>query len=176
MPSPPANPSLWLREAGALPTDPLPEATTVAVVGGGIAGIATALHLARGGIPVTVLEQRAVAARASGRNDGQLLLGLGEHYNRIHGQFGAARAPQLWDFLQRNHDAMLAELRQAGIPCDLRQAGGLRLAETEHEWRELQQASALLAAEGRAHELVDAAALATRLPPARGYHGALFLP
>ena len=148
----------------------------MAIVGGGIAGVVTALHLARSGVDVAVLERGRIASRASGRNDGQLLLGLGEHYNRIHGQFGADRAPLLWDFLQQNHDALLAEIRTAGIDCDLQAAGGLRLAETEHEWSELREAAALLRREHKAHELVPVGRLTERLPAGRGYHGGLFLP
>lgn len=169
--------SLWLAEAAPLVgAETLPTRTDVAVIGGGIAGIATAFHLARAGAQVVVLEREAVAARASGRNDGQLLLGLGEHYHRIHGQFGAERARRLWAFLARNHDAMLATLREHEVPCDLQQAGGLRLAETAHEWAELQEAAALLAAEGKAHRLLNPSQLAERLPLGRGYFGALHLP
>ena len=168
--------SLWLSDTPpfASPAE-LPPATEVAIVGGGIAGIATALHLAKEGVAVTVLEQRTVASRASGRNDGQLLLGLGEHYHRIHGQFGAAKARLLWDFLARNHELLRSCLQQNEVPCGLRQDGGLRLAETPHEWSELQQAAALLTAEGRAHQLVPADELSRWLPAGRGYHGALHL-
>ncbi|MFM1873361.1 MAG: hypothetical protein RL398_2783, partial [Planctomycetota bacterium] len=169
--------SLWLTEAAPLAgAETLPTRTDVAVIGGGIAGIATAYHLAKAGAQVAVLERETVAARASGRNDGQLLLGLGEHYHRIHGQFGAERAQRLWAFLARNHEAMLATLREHAVPCDLHQAGGLRLAETAHEAGELEEAAALLAAEGKPHSLLTRAQLAERLPLGRGYHGALHLP
>ena len=167
--------SIWLEQADTPDSSPPPSSTTVAVIGAGIAGVSTALHLASAGVDVTVLEAGDIAGRASGRNDGQLLLGLGEHYNRIHSQFGAERAPLLWDFLQRNHDAMLAELRSANIDCDLRQAGGLRLAETEHEQHELRQAAALLRAEDRDHELLEADDVAAQLPLAQGFHGGLRL-
>ncbi|HEU4419358.1 MAG TPA: FAD-dependent oxidoreductase, partial [Planctomycetota bacterium] len=169
--------SLWLQEspsfrAGAA----LPATTDVLVVGGGIAGISTALHLARAGIGVAVLEQATVASRASGRNDGQLLLGLGEHYHRIHGQFGETRARLLWDFLRDNHDAMRAALVENDVDCELDQSGGLRLAETPHEWTELQEAAALLAREHKPHALVPPGELPRWLPAGTGFHGALHLP
>lgn len=173
-----SHPSLWVRLASGVAdaTAPPPARADVVVVGGGIAGIATALHLARAGLQPIVLEARTVAARASGRNDGQLLLGLGEHYNRIVSQFGAERARILWAFIRDNNVALKAEL-QAHVPeCGLRDAGGLRLAQTPHEQSELQQASALLAAEGIAHDLLDATALHAVLPPAEGFCGALRLP
>ncbi len=169
--------SLWLEESPAFAAAVAPPASTdVIVVGAGIAGIATALHLARAGAGVVVLERTAVASRASGRNDGQLLLGLGEHYHRIHGQFGADKARTLWAFLSDNHDALRAALAAAGVACELRTEGGLRLAETPHEWTELREAAELLAAEGKAHRLVPAAELQHWLPAAIGFHGALHLP
>jgi glycine/D-amino acid oxidase-like deaminating enzyme len=168
--------SLWQQQSAPFGAAvPLPERADVAIIGGGIAGIATALHLAQQGIDVVVLEQRTVAARASGRNDGQLLLGLGEHYHRIHGQFGAEKARLLWDFLRDNHDALREALAAFGVDCELRNDGGLRLAETPHEWTELQDAATLLAAEGKPHRLVPAGDLPTWLPAAVGFHGALYL-
>lgn len=169
--------SLWLDESAPFaPSAVLPATTDVAVVGGGIAGIATALHLAARSVDVTVLEQRQVSSRASGRNDGQLLLGLGEHYHRIHGQFGAEKARLLWDFLRDNHEALRHSLDEHGVACDLLQRGGLRLAETAHEWTELEAAAALLAAEGKPHRLVTQSELTAWLPAGAGFHGALHLP
>src|SRR4051812_2749428 len=46
--------------------------TEVAVVGGGLAGLATALSLAERGRRVVVLEARAIGAGASGRNGGMV--------------------------------------------------------------------------------------------------------
>ena len=48
----------------------LPHRTSVVVIGGGIAGIATALFLAQKGIPVVVCEKGQVAAEQSSRNWG----------------------------------------------------------------------------------------------------------
>jgi glycine/D-amino acid oxidase-like deaminating enzyme len=169
--------SLWLQETPPFRAcASLPATTDVLVVGGGIAGVSTALHLARAGVGVAVLEQETVASRASGRNDGQLLLGLGEHYHRIHGQFGETRARLLWDFLRDNHEALRKALGESGVDCELDQSGGLRLAETPHEWKELGEAATLLSREHKPHRLVPAGELARWLPAGTGFHGALHLP
>ncbi|HMD59340.1 MAG TPA: FAD-dependent oxidoreductase, partial [Steroidobacteraceae bacterium] len=49
--------------------------TDVCVVGGGYAGLSTALHLARQGAAVALLEQARVGSGASGRNGGQVHTG-----------------------------------------------------------------------------------------------------
>ena len=51
---------------------PLPKAVEIAIVGGGIAGIATAYYLARRGLPVLVFEKGRIAGEQSSRNWGWL--------------------------------------------------------------------------------------------------------
>ena len=56
--------------AGSIETD-------VCVVGGGYAGLSTALELAERGYSVALLEARQAGWGASGRNGGQALVGFG---------------------------------------------------------------------------------------------------
>ena len=70
--------SIWLDEIAPDVHSPLDGDTTadVAIVGAGIAGVATAYHVSRSGAKVIVLEARTVAEAASGRNAGFLLAGV----------------------------------------------------------------------------------------------------
>src|SRR5438445_6236348 len=86
--------SIWLDEIAA---DVFPRldgdaAADVAIVGAGIAGIATAYHLARAGAKPIVLEARTVAEAASGRNAGFLLAGVAENFAAAAKRYGEERA------------------------------------------------------------------------------------
>ena len=69
----------------------------VCVVGGGLAGLTTALEIARRGWSVAVLEARRVAWNASGRNLGFVVPGFGLDVARIVERCGLDHARALWD-------------------------------------------------------------------------------
>ena len=97
----PLAPSLWSATAApAPPTPPLEESTAadVCIVGGGFAGLSTALHLAERGIRAVVLEAREPGWGASGRNGGQVIPGFKYDPDEIVGMFGAERAQRLIEF------------------------------------------------------------------------------
>jgi len=110
--------------ATAHPTPPRPplrgEVTAdVCVVGAGIAGCSTALHLAERGYKVVVLEGRRVGWGASGRSGGQAIFGYAASQDKLVAQVGRDHARRLFDLSV----AAVADLRERvarhAIDCDL---------------------------------------------------------
>ena len=66
------------------------------VIGGGYAGLATALHLARHGVDVILLEQSRLGWGASGRNGGQVHVGMRRDQEWLEERVGLARARDYW--------------------------------------------------------------------------------
>jgi gamma-glutamylputrescine oxidase len=164
---------------GAAITQPLEAAITVdvAIVGAGITGTATALGLARAGVRVALVEARAIAAGASGRNGGFLLSGTSETYGEAVARFGRERARRVWGFSVANHEAaaaLVTALEDAGWPTGYVRHGSLRLAASEAELAEIERGLALLREDGWQAEPVERAALPERLRTA--YLGGLFYP
>ena len=105
----PLEPSLWAATAPPpVPTLPLQESTTtdVCVVGGGYAGLSTALHLAERGTSVVVLEAREPGWGASGRNGGQVIPGLKYDPDELIAKFGEERGRRLVTFAASTADAV----------------------------------------------------------------------
>ncbi|MBY0382385.1 MAG: FAD-binding oxidoreductase [Xanthobacteraceae bacterium] len=68
----------------------------VCVVGGGLAGLTTAIEAARQGASVAVLEARTIGWNASGRNLGTVLPGFGVPVTDLIERVGLQHARELW--------------------------------------------------------------------------------
>jgi len=100
--------------------------TTIAIIGGGVAGCTVAYHLQKAGVQVVVIERDVVAAEASGAAAGLLsplgvLLGPGPLTDLLLASW--SRSPELI----RELEAL------SGVPVEYQQSGSLRLACTEDE-------------------------------------------
>ena len=92
----------------------------VAVVGAGIAGCSAALHLARRGYKVALLEARSAGYGASGRSGGQTIFGLAVGQPALVAQVGSDTARRLFEMSVDALDLTQALIRDYGIDCDYR--------------------------------------------------------
>src|SRR5215469_9357442 len=117
----PLSPALWAATAAPAPPTPALEESTsadVCVVGGGYAGLSTALHLAERGIRAVVLEAREPGWGASGRNGGQVIPGLKFDPAEIFHMYGAERGQRLIEFAGATADVVfdLIEKHRMDVP------------------------------------------------------------
>jgi gamma-glutamylputrescine oxidase len=116
----------------------------VVVLGGGIAGCSAALHLAKRGYRVALVEARMVGYGASGRSGGQLIFGLAAGQQSLIAAVGRDDARRLFDLSIEALDLAQALIRDYAIDCDYRAnhvhvaVKPRHLTELEHWARELQ--------------------------------------
>jgi gamma-glutamylputrescine oxidase len=92
----------------------------VVVLGGGIAGCSAALHLAKRGYRVALLEARTVGYGASGRSGGQTIFGLAASQGALAGTVGRADARRLFDLSVEALDLTRSLIAEHAIDCDYR--------------------------------------------------------
>ena len=96
----------------------------VAVVGGGIAGLSTALHLAETGTTVAVLEGGCIAWGASGRNAGVVAPNFaGADPDAVVARFGPERGERLNTLVGTSGDYLFDLVRRHAIDCEAEQTG-----------------------------------------------------
>lgn len=90
----------------------------VCVIGGGLAGVSTALNLAEAGRDVILLEGSQIGFGASGRNGGQVIAGYACEMDTLHQQLGDKLARQLWEMSVEAIEIIDRRVRQHDIACD----------------------------------------------------------
>lgn len=92
----------------------------VCVIGGGIAGCSTALHLAERGYRVVLLEAQRTGWGASGRSGGQIIAGFACGQEPLVEQLGLQAARQMWDTSLEGLALLRSLIARHRIECDLR--------------------------------------------------------
>ncbi|MBP7616023.1 MAG: FAD-binding oxidoreductase, partial [Steroidobacteraceae bacterium] len=90
----------------------------VCVVGAGIAGTSTALHLAQRGYRVVLLEAARVGWGASGRSGAQALFDVAAGEEKTAALIGPADARRIWDMTVEGLDLMRDLIARHAIACD----------------------------------------------------------
>ena len=91
----------------------------VCVVGGGFAGLSAAIELADRGYSVVVLEAKQIGWGASGRNGGQIIVGLACEQSVIEKTLGFSAAKKVWDMTIEALDLVRERVKRFDIDCDL---------------------------------------------------------
>jgi len=92
--------------------------TKVGIVGGGLAGLATALSLAERGVPSVLLEAQALGTGASGRNGGLVSAGFAAPLARIERAVGPSAATELMGLSRAAMALIRARIARHRIACD----------------------------------------------------------
>jgi len=105
----------------------------VCVIGAGIAGCSTALHLAERGYRVMLLEAHRVGWGASGRNGGQALPGVAADLAKLRGLIGPAAARTIWDISVEGLRLVRELIARHHIECDWADGHMLTALKPRHE-------------------------------------------
>jgi gamma-glutamylputrescine oxidase len=93
----------------------------VCVIGGGLTGISSALHLAKKGYSVAICESRLIGWGASGRNGGQLGNGMRKDQFEIEKKLGFDHANELWKLGLESVETALNLINEYDIDCNVQQ-------------------------------------------------------
>jgi gamma-glutamylputrescine oxidase len=115
--------SYYAATANALPEQPALGAQSiradVCIIGAGYTGLSTALHLAKRGASIAIIEAQRIGWGASGRNGGQLYGGQRKDVDWLEAQLGKVGARRLWDLGEGAKNLVKQLVAELAIDCDL---------------------------------------------------------
>jgi glycine/D-amino acid oxidase-like deaminating enzyme len=134
-------------------------ATDVAVVGGGVTGLSTALHLAELGAQVVLLEAEEPGWGASGRNGGQVNPGLKHDPDEVERDYGKDLGARMNAFAGAAPKFVFDLIERHGIRCDARRNGTLRAAIRAKHAAQVRATAEQLARRGAPVEMLEGSSL-----------------
>ena len=91
----------------------------VCVIGGGLTGISSALNLTKKGNSVALCEARKIGWGASGRNGGQLGIGMRKDQYTVEKMLGLSHAKELWNLGLESVADVKSLIKENNIDCHL---------------------------------------------------------
>ncbi|HEY6283032.1 MAG TPA: FAD-dependent oxidoreductase [Nitrososphaerales archaeon] len=110
----------------------------VLVVGGGMAGISSALRLKRAGFDVALIERDEVGGPATGASSGVLYYGSGTNLVPAYDLFGEEKANRLWKETAGVIEEIVKTARDGAIDCGTRTCGSIMVAKDDNEVDEIE--------------------------------------
>jgi glycine/D-amino acid oxidase-like deaminating enzyme len=167
----------WQQDRPALPpTATLPAQTEVAIIGGGITGLAAAHALGRMGLRATLIEAQQPGWGASSRNGGMVLTGLKLDAATLVARYGLDRARQLFGASLAAIDYAEHLVQSERIACHFTRSGHLIVAaKPAHAGGLRHEAEVLQRAFGHSTRLLNRFQLADEID-SPAYHGGLVDP
>ncbi len=154
----PLGPSLWATTAPpAVDTPPIDAATEadVCIVGGGYAGLSTALHLAERGINAVVLESHEPGWGGSGRNGGQVIPGIKYDPSELMKKFGPEAGEAMSRFVGSTADLVFDLIEKHGMNVPIARKGWIQGAHTVEMIETVKRRAADWQARGVAAQVLD---------------------
>ncbi|HEY6633230.1 MAG TPA: FAD-dependent oxidoreductase [Rhizobiaceae bacterium] len=140
------------------------------VVGGGILGLSTALHAARSGLAVQVLEAKCIGVGASGLNGGQVIPGLKYDPDWLVGHFGPESGEALARFAASTADAVFDLIANEHLAVPFTRNGWIQAAHTQTALKNAESRDRQWRRRGADVQLLDGPEIAA-LTGTRGYLG-----
>lgn len=169
----PANLSVW-RKPEAISGDfgsVAAQATVdLAVIGAGFQGLSAALHAARRGLSVQVIEAASLGEGASGLNGGQVIPGLKFDPEALVAMLGRERGARLTEFSAGTADAVFDLILNEKLDVPHCRTGWIQAAHTETAMAAVAQRNRQWRAHGADVTLLNQAEIAL-LTGAKGYKG-----
>jgi glycine/D-amino acid oxidase-like deaminating enzyme/nitrite reductase/ring-hydroxylating ferredoxin subunit len=133
--------SLWLdtSQGAGFPKLDRPLSVDVAVLGGGIVGISTALLLKRAGMTVAVLEADRVGAGVTGHTTAKLSSLHGLAYAELASSFGDDGARTYGEANQAGIEQIAQWVEAEGIDCDFRRKPNYTYASSRDKLRDIER-------------------------------------